>query len=360
MKPEIRIPPGIIDPFCRAHRQPTRFVLGPGRYYTEGGWAFDKAHDHCVLAPGCELVGAGSGETYLTFTESATPANALQNEVLTAGARNGESYETRISGLTVDVSWTRRPTVGIHVWGYGVRIHDVLVDGVVGNRTVAEGFGILVNQPKRVSSGYEPGADISDVTVRAVGGAGENYVCGLYVGYAATSGRHPSSVRRARLVSTSTAHAAFAANREVTFSECSTAGPWNHGFFCDTGGGSRVLLIGCDIEAQYAALAIRAREDWDQIVVSQSQLALTGCAEDHVVGLVIEDTNPGRATANFTGIRFVQCGIHNRSGKTAYVGSLAASRVARCGIPGEGSVWTGAWSPAVIADKLNPTPVWEG
>lgn len=362
MKTEVRIPPGsVIDNYCRAHRQPTRFLLGSGVYYTEGGWAFDKTHDHCVLAPGCELIGVGPAETIINFTGSATPANAAQNEVLTAGSRSGESYETRLSGFTLNVSWSSRPTVAIHVWGYGVRINDVVVDGVMGFRSKGEGFGILVNQPKRVVEGYAPGADISDVRVNTAPiPTEENYVCGLYVGYASPLGRHPSSVRRARLTAVSATHAAFAANREVCFSECSTAGRWNHGFFCDTGGGSRVLLTGCDIQADYALLVIRAREEWDQIVMTDSFLTLRGSSgADHVAGLVIEDTGPGRNSTPFTGIRFDHCCLSNLSGKTAYAGSLAASKVARCGISGRGNVWIGDWKSAVIAADLRPVPEWE-
>lgn len=353
MKPTINIPPGIIDPFLRSNRVPTIFRLGPGRYYTEGGWAFDKNFDHCVLAPGCELIGSGRGETSLTYTTTASPPNAVQNEVLTAGSRSSYSDSIRIEDLTIDVSWSKLPTVAVHVWSYDVTVRNVDIVGVLGIRGVGEGFGLLVNQPKTLDPGYLPGANVSNVAISTGKPAGENYVCGLYVGYA--SGEHLSLVSGCRVTAPSTAHAALAANRCVMFHGCHVAGQWNHAWFCDTGGGSRVRLTACDLSAQYAALVIRAAEDWDRILISDSFVTLVpGGSADHVAGLVIEDRNPDRMTARFEDVRMQGCVLTNRSGKPAYLGSLNATRVSRCGGPA-----APGFRPPVIASDLNPQPVWE-
>ena len=130
-------------------------MLAPGYYTTGTGWAFDKDHDHCCLGVDCELVGAGSRETYIHANPVRIPEGAKQIEALTAGSRSGYCESTVIRGLTLladsegdlfavipDIG-----VIGIHTWACRTTIEDVVVQGVQGTRPDREGFGVLVNAP---------------------------------------------------------------------------------------------------------------------------------------------------------------------------------------------------------------------
>lgn len=365
-KPTITIPAGsCIDSYLYRHREPTVFRLEPGYYTTRGHWAFnDSGRDCCGLAAGCELVGAGSGQTELSLDETNAPPGAKQHEVLTGGSRARYSESIRIEGLTVDCySDSGTPTVGVHVWSYGVRVHDVVVRSVSGNRAVAEGFGVLVNEPGEQSPLLgTSGAHVSDVTVATLSSVDpgvENFVCACYVGYAHPGA--PSIAERITVVGeiTNPAHAAFAGNFDVRFRDCRNTGRWNHGFFCDTGPGGNLWMVDSHLRAEYAIAAIRSQgHPWTDIHFRNCVMDLVrGGTADHAAGLVVADEYPGKAKAEFSRVQ-IRDSVLRTAVPNTYAGSLDAVNAVRCGVPRAANEFVGLWAPAVIGDKLAPKPVW--
>ena len=358
----IQIPPGTnIDPYLKAHRNDTRFVLAPG-YYTIGtGWAFDRDHDHCSLGPGCELVGAGSRETTLSPSFATEPPDgAKQIEFFTAGSRSGQCDYVAIRGLTINAGGMSDDLgiVGLHVWSDRVDIDDVAVWGIEGHRPDREGFGVLVNQS---------GAGTSDVWASMPGGSrienvevvceqradmGENYVCGVYVGY-----RTPFDATVARNIRVHSggdgiAHAAFGTNGGVLWSNISNTGRWSRAVFCDTGGGEGTIISASHLRAERVLVEFRGSTGvrWKDILVTDSILEATeappDARRDYAAGLVLarDGDLPGAA---FDNVSITHCTLRGCGTGDHYAGSIDStgrdngifhSRLVGC-----------AWKPAVVA-----------
>ena len=363
-KPIVTIPAGsCIDFYLHQHRDPTVFRLEPGQYTTRGHWGFADL-DYCGLAPGCELLGAGSGQTELYLDETHAPEDAKQHEVLTGGSRSNCSSSIRIEGLTVDCYCdSGTPAVGVHVWSYGVTIRDVVVKSVSGKRSVAEGFGLLVNAPGSGSPLLGTrGAHVSDVTIATLSSQDsgvENYVCACYVGYAHPGA--PSTVERVAVIGEydNPAHAAFAGNFDVRFRDCRNAGRWNHGFFCDTGPGGNLWMTDSHIRAEYALAVIRSQgHPWTDVHFRGCTMDIVpGSSAGHAAGLVIADESVGKNKAVLDRVQIRNCVLRTHVPNT-YDGSLDAVGATRCGIPTRENEFVGTWGGPIIGNKLSPKPVW--
>lgn len=348
----IHIPPGaIIDPYLKAHRQDTRFVLGTGIYTSEGGWAFDQEFDHVVLGPGCELRGAGSLETFLHFVQpSRLPAGARQIECLTIGERSTARpmrWPSTVSGVTIRLPRVEAPVglVGVHAWSDSVEISDVVVEGVTGNRAAGnEGFGILINGAGRPRAGG--GSIVRNCRVIASGG----YVCGLYVGY--DSPTRPSFVQQCTVENlwTDAAHAAFGSNGRVFWAQCENIGAWDRAVFCDTGGGSGILFNQCHLRAERVLVEFRGGNGitWRDITVTGCLLETTPCHSRTYAGALVlarDGQSPGATADN---VRIVASTLRS-SGGVHYIGSNDLQRSSGVGI--QHCVCTGGkWDTPVVGE----------
>ncbi len=364
MKTTIQIPPGsCVDPYLRAFRSGTRFVLEDGNYYTGSGWAFDKDFDHVCLGADCDLIGAGSGRTLLEIIPATVPENALQIEGFTCGSRSGlrplASFElsfgkcwNEIRGVTIWFSNSvkaKNPSlglIGLHAWSSRVIIDDVTVCGVTGIRPNREGFGILVNGAL-MASGPGPrrrggGSRIANCSVESSGG----YVCGVYVGYEEVEGG-PTTVDSVRVKGAGTNHAAFGTNGGVIWRAISNEGRWDRAVFCDTAGGERVVVADSILQAERVLVEFRGREGmtWRDIVVQGSILTTTPCPNprQYAAGLVLA-SDGGKPF--FSGVQIRDC-ILRASGGDHYLGSIDSPHES-CGVIGCTTLGDGDWKPMVV------------
>ena len=364
----LNIPPNTnIDEFLRANRKPTRFVLGPGTYLSYGSPAFADL-DYCMLAPGCELIGAGPRLTDLMMIPAPTPAPtaavgspmtaqpiaAAQVECLTAGSRSFGCEYVAIRGLTVRPVYPAElkiGVVGIHVWSDASEIRDVAVTGITGVRTPSgpggyvsrEGFGVLVNAAG--TPGNANGAHCaSNVTVTLSNLATpEHYVCGFYIGVKNPT-RSASAVDIAVVnPSPSPAHAAFGTNGRVFGSRWSSAGRWNRAIFCDVDGGSGASIEQSRFSVERVGVEFRgAGVRWEDITVRDSLFVFEQAADvNYSAGLVLAQDGAG---TTFDNVRLEHCTLRARpsSRKIPYYLGSADSDVSDCGLrscSGLGAVW---------------------
>lgn len=269
----INIPPGALDYFLRAHREPgTTFVLEAGVYWTSGCFRFDDV-DLCMVAPGCRIVGAGSSLTTIEVRDPVMSHGGRPTqyyEALTGGARTtGQSQSISLVGFTLRLD-PIAPCIGIHLWTSNAVVVDVRVLDVFGSRThsgpVREGFGILINNAAQQS--VDGGHHLKSCAVlpAETRDGAENYTTGIYVGAVsrASSRMLPSIVNQCSVVghTLARAHAAYAANALTTFTACYAWG-CVRAFFCDTGVIHDVLIQRMHARQIQWALDLRVAQPGD-------------------------------------------------------------------------------------------------
>lgn len=307
-----------LTPWLRKYRTDTRFELGEGTFVVPGNWGFDD-FDHVALGPGCELIGAGSGRTTLTFPQGgyAHPPDAKQVECFTAGSRSGACDFVRIEGVSIEAATQSGvASVGLHVWSDSCVVRDVALIDISGSRSVAEGFGLLVNRAGE-RCGTAGGGLIEGVAVfleiPVFKSEGDNYVCGCYVGI--EDADQPTIVRDVRVINPVEdvpAHAAFGTNGGVLWSGIRNVGRWRRAVFCDTAGGSGTLISGSQLQAENVLVEFRGGENmkWRDIVVSGSMLELVQSPDprEYAAALVLAtDGAPGNGSPAFEGVRLHGC-----------------------------------------------------
>lgn len=348
----IQIPNGAdLDPYLRAHRHDTRFLLGAGQYYSAGAAAFADL-DYCALAPGCELIGDGALHTRILID---VPANLPpQVEGLTAGSRTGESETVTLRDFTVEPADSgalgRSGFVGVHVWSDHCRISGLRIHGVTGTRPARgesalpsrEGFGLLVNEAGRSEGSGGMHIECVEVHLRdaAPSESEELYVCGAYVGLAHPV--RPSHVSQIAVVNRSkvSAHAAFGLNGGILGSHWVNVGRWNRALYCDVTGGSYSRISQSELWAERVGVELRggAGVTWREITVDSSRFNLcpTGY-DDYAAGLVLVDDSVAKAQAAFHGVTLQHCTLNllrSREGQQFYLGSCDAAQVTDCGLVG--------------------------
>lgn len=325
----IPVLPGLIDPVLRAFPG-GKFVLGAGAYQSRGAWAFDHDRDRWMMAAGAAaIIGRGPRATSLRLADPervVSGRSATYLHLLTAGGRDEAASGIEIRGLTLECpsGW---PTKALQIWGSQVKVEDVVVDGLSGDRSVleGEGFGILVN-PSPDTAEYG-GADITRCVVRVVPGA---YACGIYVGIPTLEGLRslPSTVSHCQVLCSSTprsrAHCAFGLQGDQTLSHCEAHG-FERAIFSDTGSGANAcvtdfLASGCSI-----GLELRASDPaWYRrgVHVQHSQFIFGGGAGGYVAGVVLADDCPQDGPRPvMSGISVTGCTFVNASTDPGHVGS---------------------------------------
>jgi hypothetical protein len=366
----ITIPPGSnLDPYLMANRINTRFVLGPGSYRLGTGWAFDKDHDHCCLGPDCELIGAGSRETFIYANPVRIPEGAKQIESLTAGSRSEYCESTVIRGLTLFAETlfaggigteidTNIGVIGIHTWACRTTIEDVVVHGVQGTRPDREGFGVLVNAPgEYIASDEFETQPVGGSRIENVEVTGRGYVCGVYIGYP-----RPAETSIARNIRVSScgegpAHAAFGTNGGVLWSNIQNTGRWNRAIFCDTAGGDGTIFSACRLQAEDVLVEFRGSCGvvWKDILVTDSFLETT-CAPDrsdrtYAAALVLA-RDGGKPGPVFLNVGIQNCVIRATAPCDHYLGSID-SPGSDNGIFHSRLIGPGTWKSPILADGSN-------
>lgn len=290
---EIRIEPGSdLNPYFTAHRTKTRFILRDGTYWCYSGWSYDRAFDHCVLGADCELIGAGIGRTFITAMSGPVPDEAWQIECFTAGSRSEYCANVTLRGFTLICPPSRTQprllgVIGIHVWSDRCVIEGVRVEGCLGVRPVSavepsrESFGIVANQsgkPRRVG-----GSRIRDVEV-SVGGhreGMENYVTGLYPGWASVADHSVVENALVENLQPGLASVAFGVNSGVLMRNVRNTGRWGRALYCDCVGGSRSRVSDSVLRAELILFELRGSTAirWAHITVSGSHLEITPVPE---------------------------------------------------------------------------------
>lgn len=359
----ITIPPGSLDSVLRNNRQPgTTFRLLEGEYTTQGGFAFES-NDLCVLAPGCFLIGAGSGRTRIKARNVDTKIggkDAQYVELLTGGARTkGWSRALGMDGFTLDCSEIKVPTVAIHTYSTCTTIKDVVVEDVMGTRSwpgdVDEGFGILVNNSAEADVDGGNSIDGCTVITRALS-AGENYTTAVYMGCVKRPGvlHMHNHVRNVRVLAPTPAHAGFGVNDRTTIEDCEV-----HGFvraiFCDTGNGSDVLIRNMKAWDCTWALDFRAVEESvlrTRTVIADSQFVFKQAGPTEWVQAVLLEAVPN---AYIEQVRLQRCTFVAR-GILASKARLRGHGVAD--VYEEECTWIGnpdhPWQDAVVQEGAEP------
>jgi len=352
----IHLAPGEIDAALRTHRLPgTRFVLEPGIYTTRGGFGFSEL-DLCMLAPNCEIIGAGAALTKIRLVDPVVTHNNSPTqyvEVLTGGARTkGGSEHLAMSGFTLDLTGTTVPTVGVHLWTSRAVIRDVRVVGVMGSRThpgsVKEGFGILVNSAN--TGDFDGGHKVEDCAVHLAPTEGENYTTALFVG--CPRGSRPllrSTVLRSVCVAKG-GHAAFAANDHTDIIDCQAHG-FIRCFFCDTGPIREITLRRMFADDVQWAMDVRVGSPGDErrgIVVEDSTFVFWAPDGQWVQAVLAADEAVPAGTP-LDDIEFIRCRFVARDGvRPASKGRTRGQRVGAIAVTD--SRWVGPWQSPVVQD----------
>lgn len=360
----IHVPPGTrLDELLRANRRAARFILSEGDYYLSGSPAF-KDLDWCCLADGCELIGAGSMWTRI-IPVGRIGKGPGQFEFLTAGSRSHGSGHVRIEGIRLEMPINPESfedvypevltvpseigRVGLHVWSDGSTIRDVAVNGVSGLEPVdgvsREGFGILVNNSRGELQFGSMSHRIEDCHVTLNrdedGLLGLNFACGIYVGLKspdAISTAHRCTVRSD---SSYRAHAAFASNGGVVWSECSNRGRFDRAIYCDVTGGRFTRFVRCQLGAEAEAVTLAAgaggaAEAWLDFWLDDCDVRIFDHA-DHKYSafLVLRDLSPESGKVSFSRVGMRNCTLSNfRLNAPTYAGSWDAARTTECGLFG--------------------------
>lgn len=350
----IHLVPGDIDASLKTHRTPgTRFFLEPGVYTTRGAFGFPEL-DLCMLAPDCELRGAGVTRTTLRLVDpiqvhGGSPTGYV--EVLTGGARRvGGSERLAMSGFTLDASGVTVPTVALHLWTSRATVQDVRVLGVVGSRVhpgpVKEGFGILLNSAAEAE--VDGGHLVERCAVHLAKVEGENYATALFVGCPRRSVPLLRSTVRNSVCIGRVGHAAFAANDHTDIVECESHG-FIRCFFCDTGPIRETAMHRVFADGVQWAIDVRVGQSGDErrgIRVLDSTFVFSAHQGEWVQAVLAADEAEPKGTPidniEFVGCRFVARDTRGRASKGRTHGPGAGA------IAMSGCRWIGDWESPVI------------
>lgn len=364
----IHIPPGVLDYFLHAHREPgTTFVLEAGTYWTSGCFRFSDL-DLCMVAPGCRIVGAGSSLTTIEVRDPVMFHGGRPTqyyEALTGGARTtGQSQSISLVGFTLRLD-PIAPCIGIHLWTSSAVVVDVRVMDVFGSRThsgpVREGFGILINNAAQQS--VDGGHHLKSCAVlpAETRDGSENYTTGIYVGAVsrASSRMLPSIVNQCSVVSSSLSrsHAAFAANALTTFTACYTWG-CIRAFFCDTGPVHDILIQRMHARHVQWALDLRVAQVGDTrrfITIRDSAFQFVagepGSAWAQAILLADEAPTPG---THIEHVELIDSQFIAQRGKQLLSKGRCRGLVSQ--VIESGCHWAGPWQDPVLQDGASP---WE-
>lgn len=372
----IPIPPGPIDTLLRAYEGD--FHLDPGEYQTAGAWAFDPA-DLIMLRGASALRGAGSRRTRLSLHNpddwiGTTPSTYYQ--LLTGGGFRTPAWGTEISGLHIAAA-APKPVKALQVWGAGVRIRDVFIDGLAGRRDVLEGeaFGILINNAG--ANAVDGDNRVEDCRVLVQPGS---YACAVYVGTELLRVVYPdglkthdrallwSEVRDTAAISVTTpenrSHCAFGINSRTRLTRCAAHG-FERAIFSDTGDGIDAEIrdfyaSGCSIGVEFRS----THPTWERkrFLVENSTFVFGGGKGGYVAGLVLVDGGEAapRMEPKIGDIVFRRCRFINQSGQPGHVGSSSGPSVAPAVF--EHCEWIGAWDQSqakaakwqLLANRFRP------
>lgn len=350
----LHLAPGDLDIALKTHRSPgTRFVLGPGIYTTRGGFGFPDL-DLCMLAPNCELVGAGATLTTIRLLDPVvvhqqSPTGYV--EVLTGGARTtGSSSHLCMAGFTLDLSGTTVPMVGIHLWTSRARLHDVKVVGVAGSRThpgpVKEGFGILVNSA--AGADVDGGHQVDSCAVHLAHVAGENYTTAIFVGCPRRSIPLLRSTIRQSVCVARGGHAAYAANDHTDIIDCESHG-FIRCFFCDTGPIRETTMRRMFADDVQWAIDVRVGTPGDErrgIVVEESTFVFFAPDSGWVQAVLAADETAEGGTP-LDDIQFVNCRfVARKESNKASKGRTSGKRTRAIAMTN--CRWVGPWESPVI------------
>ena len=363
----VEIPPGPIDPYLRALRDPgTTFLLRDGRYQTRGCFGFSDL-DFCMLAPGCSLVGMGVERSFISVESPILEYEDRRTEyfeALTGGARSrGESSCVLLSDFTISMGFQRVPSVGIHLWTSRASVKRVAVDRVWGDRDhagpVKEGFGILINSSH--AAAFDGGHIVEDCGVSFAESARENYGTGIFIGCVRRSvPMLGSRVRGATLITlgSSTAHAAIAGNDDVQFSDIRIAGRWVRAFFCDTGPVRRVDVSRVVADTVQWALDVRVAQPGDvreQITIRDSQFYFAVPTSGGWVQALLAADESGPAATPIQEIVFENCRFDARGIPLASAGRTRGPAVGP--VVMRNCQWVGAWQSPIQQMSAKPWSV---
>lgn len=366
-----------LDDLFKAHRLDTVFILGPGTFYVQGGWGFDKDFDHTVLGACCELIGSGMDQTRIEVLPGlGVPENATQIECLTAGSRRGESEMTVIRDLTISCptkpSHVKKPVgiIGIHVWSNSCVIKNVRVENVTGAPEVPpvsrEGFGVLIN--KSGSGQILPigRAIVENVEVFVVPNSENSltFLTGFYCGYLGATEYSVCNNIRVHNGFATPASVAFGVNDKVLGSQWQSYGAWTRGIYCDVHGGQDVLITNSafEVTSTFVEFQTHGAETWRNIVVSNSVATFKprGIKGDYCAGLVLMDYSKDRS-GRFNQVSLQGCTFRVVTQKTLpsdfpfYSAGASAVNQTECGLARCVKFWA-HWADA-NANKSKDTPL---
>lgn len=348
-------PSADLDLFFKTHRQNTRFVLAEGTYNVSNGWAYNAEYDHCVVGPGCEVIGSGSNRTYIVVTANEVPIDATQIEAFTMGSRTKNCQKVEIEGVTI--SAPRSPAhspyvgiVGLHVWSDWARVHDVQVTGVTGHTSLTagvsrEGFGVLINASGMSSGLTIGGGEFSKIRVCLAPNRNDGFifVTGFYCGYKHPNARY-SVCDNIEVINDTPdpAGVAFGVNSRVLGTSWRSHGRWTRGVYCDVDGGSDVLITASVLEVDSTAMEFQnakgAKTTWDNIILSNSVIKFQPVAGDtgYCAGLVLTDLDASKAAGTFNGVQLQNCHLIGypdiNKGTSFYAGGFQTKNATNCGV----------------------------
>lgn len=342
--PEILIPPGQIDDYLKNYRYPCRFVLQKGSYTTRGIWNFFPNFDGCMISPGSELVGQGSSLTSLELYNTVNFVNgkpAEYNTLLTAGNRSSSSKvssasHAKIQGMTLNCE-SSLPVIGIQSWSSNVVVEDVVVKNIWGHfPTRMEGFGILINNSGKENE-FDGGHIIRDCKVYS---KPNSYVTGIYVGCLKRNiPLEMSLIENCKSLCyssvTSSCHAAYGINSNVTLNNCESYG-FENAIFNDTGDTYNVQINNSMFSnTGYSFISLRANSSgWNRrnIKATNCIVEFNNTKYDHVAALICDDQSVTKDQSTMTNILAEYCIFENKTSAKFYCGSINGKNFKNIGI----------------------------
>jgi len=252
------------DDIFRLRRGANTFLVQPGIYLTQGCYAYPQ-NGWAMIDPNSSLIGVGGSEAtsivlaanYISINpQSGQPIKQVET-IIGGGSAASGSERMQVSGFRIDVNNSLLPVLGLHTFSSGSNVFDVIVVGLIGDRTkplptdVAwEGFGILVNDSPSSRGG---GSSIANCRAYMRTGSPKTYVTGIYLGSVAVQ-KNPNVIRdcycEAPIPTTTLPpndaqfHAAFAANQNTLIQNCTSNG-FIRFFYADTGDVGDIEITGC-------------------------------------------------------------------------------------------------------------------
>ena len=252
------------DDIFRLRRGANTFLVQPGIYLTQGCYAYPQ-NGWAMIDPNSSLIGVGGSEAtsivlaanYISINpQSGQPIKQVET-IIGGGSAASGSERMQVSGFRIDVNNSLLPVLGLHTFSSGSNVFDVIVVGLIGDRTAPlptdvawEGFGILVNDSPGSRGG---GSSIANCRAYMRTASPKTYVTGIYLG-SNTVQKNPNVIRDCYCeapIPTSTLppndahfHAAFAANQNTLIQNCSSNG-FIRFFYSDTLDLGDVEITGC-------------------------------------------------------------------------------------------------------------------